>query len=103
MWGFISNYLLLQESHLLTTLLSLLWSLPHGAAIVAACHRYHSGEKNLSQQYYICFLYFALAIMIVSLTANVVVTMMATALAMIYNCLFYDSYDDSGNYIFFFL
>ncbi len=102
-WGFISNYLLLQELHLLTTLLSLLWSLPCGAAIVVACWRYHCGEKNLSQQYYICFLHFALAMTIVSLTANAIVTIMAMTLAMIYHCLFYDSYDNSGNYIFFFL
>ncbi len=51
------------------------------------------------------FLHFALAMTIVSLTANAIVTMMATAPAMIYHCLFYDSYDydDSGNYIFFIL
>jgi hypothetical protein len=77
--------------------------LPRGAAVVAACRCYHCGEKKVSQQYYICFLYFALAIMIVSLTANVIVTMMATAFAMIYHCLFYDSYEDGGDYIFFFL
>jgi hypothetical protein len=66
--------------------------LPHGAAIVAACCHYHCGEKNVRQQYYIFFLYFALAITIVSLMANAIVTMMATALAMIYYPLFYDSF-----------
>ncbi len=103
MWGFISNYLLLQEPHLPTTLLSLLRSLPHGAAFVAACRCYNCGEKNVSQQYYIFFLYFALVITIVSLMANAIITMMATAPAMIDYCLFYDSYDNSGDYIFFFL
>ncbi len=82
------------------TLLPLLCPLPRGAAIVAACRRYHCGEKNVRQQYYICFLYFALAITIVSLMANAIVSMMATAPAMIYYCLFYDSYDNSGDYIF---
>jgi hypothetical protein len=93
----------LQESHLPTTLLSLLRSLPCHAAIVPACCRYHCGEKNVSQQYYIFFLHFALAMMTVSLTANAIVTMMATALAMIYHHLFYDSYADSGDCIFFIL
>jgi hypothetical protein len=102
-WGFISNYLLLRELHLPTTLLLLLPSLPCGAAVVAACRHYRCGEKNVSQQYYIFFLYFALAIRIVSLTANAIVTLMETALAMIYHCLFYDSYDHSGDYTFFFL
>jgi hypothetical protein len=100
-WGFISNYLLLQESHLPTTLLSLLWSLPCQAAIVAACYHYHCGEKNVSQQYSIFFLHFALAMVTVSLTVNAIVTMISTAPAMIYHHLFYDSYADSGNYIFF--
>jgi hypothetical protein len=100
--GFISNYLLLQEFHSPTTLLSLLRSLPCRAAVVAACRHYHCGEKNASQQYYIFFLHFASTMMIVSLTANAMVMMMATALAMIYHHLFYDSYDNSGDYIFFF-
>jgi hypothetical protein len=90
----------LQELHLQTTLLSLLRSLPHWAAVVAACRRYHCGEKNVSQQYYIIFLHFALAMTIVSLMANAIVTMMATAPAMIYHHLFYDSYDNSGNNIY---
>ncbi len=59
--------------------------------------------KKVSQQYYIFFPYFVLAITIVSLTVNAIVTMMATAPAMIFHCLFYGSYDDSGDYIFFFL
>ncbi len=67
---------------------------------VAACRRYHGSEKNVSQQYYIFFLHFALAMTMMSLTANEIVTMMAMAPAMIYHCLFYDSYDNSGNYIF---
>ena len=58
-------------------------------------------KKKVSQQYYIFFLYFALAITVVSLMANAIVTMMAMAPAMIYHHLFYDSYADSGNYIFF--
>jgi hypothetical protein len=90
-WGFISNYLLLQVLHLPTTLLSLLWSLPCQAAIVAAFCHYHCGEKNINQQYFIFLFHFALAMMIVSLTANAMATMMATAPAMIYYCLFYDS------------
>jgi hypothetical protein len=90
-WGFISNYLLLQVLHLPTTLLSLLRSLPSQASIVSACRHYHCGEKNVSQQYYIFLFHFASAMMKVSLTANVMATMMATAQAMIYHCLFYDS------------
>jgi hypothetical protein len=70
--------------HLPTTLLLLLRPLPCVAAVVAACRHYDCGEKNIGQQYYIFFLYFALAIMIVSLTANAIRTMMATAPAMIY-------------------
>jgi hypothetical protein len=101
-WGLISNYLLLQELHLPTTPLLLLRSLPHRATVIAACHRYHHGEKNVSQQYYIFFLHFASAMTIVSLTANAIVTMMATAPTMIYHYLFYDSYDNSGGYIYFF-
>jgi hypothetical protein len=90
-WGFISNYLLLRVSHLPTTLLSLLWLLPCRAAVVAACRRYHYGEKNVSQQYYIFLLHFTSTMTIVSLTVNAMATTMATALAMIYHCLFYDS------------
>jgi hypothetical protein len=90
-WGFISNYLLLQVSHLPTTLLFLLRLLLHWAAVVAACRHYHCGEKNVSQQYCIFLLHFALAMMIVSLTANVMATTMATAPEMMYHCLFYDS------------
>jgi hypothetical protein len=101
-WGFISNYLLLWESNFPTTLLLLLRSLPCWATIVAACHRYHCDEINVSQQYYIYLFHFSLAMIIVSLTANAIVTMMATALAMIYHRLFYASYADSGDYIFFF-
>jgi hypothetical protein len=82
-WEFISNYLLLQELHLPTTLLLLLRSLPHRATIVAACPCYHFGEKNVSQQYYIFLLHLALAMRIVSLMANAIATMMATAPEMI--------------------
>jgi hypothetical protein len=89
-WGFISNYLLLQVLHLPTTLLLLLQPLPCWAAIVAAYRCYNCGEKNVSQQYYIFFLLFVLAMTIVSLTTNARVTMMATAQAMIYHHLFYD-------------
>jgi hypothetical protein len=60
-------------------------------------------KKKVSQQYYIFFLYFALAITVVSLMANAIVTMMAMAPAMIYHHLFYDSYDNSGNYVYIFL
>jgi hypothetical protein len=87
-----SKYLLLRVSHLPTTLLSLLRLLPCWAAIIAACRCYHCGEKNISQQYYIFLFYFASAAMtIVSLTAKVMATTRATATAMIYHCLFYDS------------
>jgi hypothetical protein len=90
-WGFISNYLLLRVPYLPTTLLSLLWLLPWRAAVVAAyCHN-HRGEKNVSQQCYIFLLHFASAMTIVSLTTNATATTMATAPAMIYHCLFYDS------------
>ncbi len=102
MWGLISNYLLLQELHLPTTLLSLLGLLPHRAAVVAACRCYHCGEKNPSQQYYIFLLHFASAMTIVNLTANVIATMMATALAIISHCMFYDSYKTILAIIFFF-
>ncbi len=90
MWGFISNYILLQVSHLPTTLLSLLQLLLCWAAIVAAYRHYHCGGKNGSQQYCIFFLLFVLGMTIVSLTTNVRLTMMASAPAMIYHCLFYD-------------
>ncbi len=90
-WGFISNYLLLQVLHLQTTLLSLLWTMPLWAAVVATCCHYHCGEKNVSQQYYIFLFHFALAVTIVSLMANAMATTMATAQAIIYHCLFYDS------------
>jgi hypothetical protein len=82
-WGFISNYLLLRVSHLPTTLLSLLWSLPCPATVIAACCCYHCGEKNVSQQYYIFLFHFALAMTIVSLTANAAAMTMATTPAMI--------------------
>jgi hypothetical protein len=90
-WGFISKYLLLRVSHLPTTLLSLLWTLPRWAAILTACHHYHCGDKNVSQDYYIFLFYFALAMMIVSLMAEAMATAMATAPALIYYRLFYDS------------
>ncbi len=90
-WRFISNYLLLQVSHLPTTLLSLLGSLPCRATAVAACCHYHCGEKNVSQQYYIFLFHFAFAMTMVSLTANAMAITMAMALAMIYHHLFYDS------------
>ncbi len=90
-WGFISNYLLLRVSHLPTTLLSLLRTLPCQAAIVAACRHYDCGEKNVNQQYYIFLFHFASAMMIVSMTANATATTMATAQAMIYHLLFHDS------------
>jgi hypothetical protein len=86
-WRFISKYLLLRVLHLQTTLLSLLRSLPCLAAIVAACRRYHCGEKIVSQQYYIFLFHFASAMTIVTLTAKAMATMMATATAMIYHCL----------------
>jgi hypothetical protein len=47
-------------------------------------------------------LHFALAMTIVNLTANVIATMMATALAMISHRLFYDSYKTIVAIIFFF-
>ncbi len=52
----------------------------------------HVVKKKVSQQYYIFLLHFASAMTKVSLTANVIATMMATAPAMIYHHLFYDSY-----------
>jgi hypothetical protein len=90
-WGFISNYLVLQVLHLQTTLLLLLRLLPRHAAVVAACRRYHCGEKNVSQHYYIFLFHFALAMMIVSLTENARATTMAMAQAIIYHRQFYDS------------
>jgi hypothetical protein len=65
--------------------------LPHRAAVVAACCRYHCDEKNVSQQYYIFLFYFALAMTIVSLTAKATAMTTATATAMIYHGLFYDN------------
>jgi hypothetical protein len=65
--------------------------LPRWAAVVAAYRRYHCGEKNISQQYYIFLLHFVSAMTIVSLTTNATVTTMAMAPAMIYHHLFYDS------------
>jgi hypothetical protein len=91
-WGVISNYLLLQELHLPTTLLLLFGLLPCWAAVIAACCRYHCGEKKVSQQHYIFLRHFALAMTIVILVANVIAAMMAMAPAMICHCLFYDSY-----------
>ncbi len=41
--------------------------------------------------------------MMVNLTATAIVTMMATALAIIYYHLFYDSHDDSGEYIYIYI
>jgi hypothetical protein len=90
-WGFISNYSLLRVLHLPTTLLLLLRSLPCQATVVAAYRRYHCGEKNVSQQYYIFLFHFASAMTIVSLTTNAMATRMAMAPAIIYHCLFYDS------------
>ncbi len=89
-WGFISKYLLLQVSHLPTTLLSLLQSLPCRAAVITACHHYHCGEKNVSQQNNIFLFHFALAMMIVTLTMKAMATTTVTAMSMISNCLFYD-------------
>jgi hypothetical protein len=57
-WGFISKYLLLQVSHLPTTLLSLLLFFPCQAAVIAACGHYQCGKKNVSQQY--TYFYFIL-------------------------------------------
>ncbi len=90
-WGFISNYLLLRVSHLQTTLLSLLRLLPCWAAATAACCHYHCGVKNVSQQYYIFSFHFTLVMIIVSLTLNATARTIATAQAIIYHCLFYDS------------
>ncbi len=73
------------------TLLSLLRSLPHWAVIVAACRQYHCGEKNVSQQYCIYLFYFALPMMIESLTAKAMATTRVMATVMIYHHLFYDS------------
>ncbi len=73
------------------TLLSLLQLLPCQAAIIAACHHYHCGEKNVSQQYCIYLFYFASSMMIASLMAKAKATTTVMAAAMIYHCLFYDS------------
>jgi hypothetical protein len=91
-WGFIPNYLLLEELHLPITLLSLVRLLPCWATVVAACRRNRCGGKKLSQQYYIFLLHFASVMTIVSLTANAIATMMAMAPVMIYHCLFYDRF-----------
>jgi hypothetical protein len=45
-WGFISKYLLLQVSHLPTTLLLLLLWFPCWSAVFAACHHYHCGKNK---------------------------------------------------------
>ncbi len=58
-------------------------------------------KKNVSQHYYIFLLHFALAMTIVSLTTNAMAMTMATAPAMIYHHLFYDS-DKTIVAIFFF-
>jgi hypothetical protein len=76
--------------------------LPCRVAIVAACRRYHCGEKNVSQQYYTFLFHFSLAMRIVSLTANAMATMMAMAQVMIYHPLFYDSNEMIVVIIFFF-
>jgi hypothetical protein len=91
LWGFISKYLLLQVSHLPTTLLSLLRLLPCQATIAGACRRYRCGEKNVRQQYYIFLFYFALTMTVVTLMAKAMAMTMATATAMINHCMFYDS------------
>jgi hypothetical protein len=73
------------------TLLSLLWSLPCWAAVVAACRHYHCGEKKRESTVLHIFVYFALSMMIVSLTAKAMATTRVIATAMIHHCLFYDS------------
>jgi hypothetical protein len=90
-WGFISKYLVLQVSHLPTTLLSLLRLLPCWATIVAACRRYHCGEKKLKSTVLHILFHFALAMTIVSLMAKATATTMATATERIHHCLIYDS------------
>ncbi len=87
----ILKYLLLQVSHLPTTLQSLLRSLPRQAAIIAASAVTIVVKKNMSQHYFIFVFHFALAMMIVSLTATAMTMTTVTTTAMIYPCLFYDS------------